>query len=598
MGYSQQMSTEELVEEFEFLGSWDEQCRYLMEIGEELPDLPPEDKVEENRVHGCQARVWVVSELHQEPDGPHLAFRAKSDARIVDGLIVVLLTLFDGKSPRDILQTDHENVIRQLGLESHLVPQRRNGLYAMVQRIRAIAQSAAGSPTPEELHDAHPPSSAEITAHDGNGAARITPLPVTEDEESAREHRDLDADAVRAQFPALQQVLDSGLHVTYLDTAASAQKPQVVIDKEAEVYEKYYANAYRGVYRFGNQVDQELEQTRAKVQRLIGAGSTQEIVFTSGTTMAINLVANAWGRKFLQPGDEILLTELEHHANLVPWQWVAKQTGAELRYIPITDEGLLDLSKLDELLTSRTKMVAVTGMSNVLGTSPPIREISDRARAVGARVLVDGAQSVPHIPTDVIKDGIDFLTFSGHKLYGPSGVGVLYGRRDLLEEMDPFLCGGHMIEHVYRDHSTWAPLPAKFEAGTLPIAQAIALGTAVDFIRDLGFCPIHHHEQDLLRYAWERMQQLPGLTIFGPPPADRGAILSFALSDAAAQDIAQLLDLRGVFVRHGHHCTMPLHERLGVPATIRASFSIYNTRADVDTLCEAIEFARRRLHLA
>jgi cysteine desulfurase/selenocysteine lyase len=308
--------------------------------------------------------------------------------------------------------------------------------------------------------------------------------------------------------------------------------------------------------------------------------------------MSINLVAQAWGRKFLRPGDEVLLSVIEHHANIVPWQFVAQATGAVLKYIPMTADGQLDLDQLDGLLTSRTKMVAVTGMSNVLGTVPPVGEIIRRAKKVGARVLIDGAQSVPHLPVSVAKEGLDFLAFSGHKLYGPTGVGVLYGRRELLESMDPFLCGGHMISHVDQQGFRVAELPAKFEAGTLPIAQAIALGTAIDYVNNLGLCAIHTHEQTLLRYATQRLSEVPGLTLYGPSTAHKGAIFSFTLAGVGAQDVAQLLDLKGVCVRHGHHCTMPLHDLLCVPASVRASLAFYNTTDDVDTLIDALQYAR------
>jgi cysteine desulfurase/selenocysteine lyase len=307
-----------------------------------------------------------------------------------------------------------------------------------------------------------------------------------------------DVQSVRQQFPILNKLLPKGLPLIFLDSGASAQKPQIVIDKEREVYENFYANAYRGVYQFGAQVDDELEATRECIRALIGAESTEEIIFTSGSTMSINMVAAAWGRKHLQSGNEILLNEMEHHANLVPWQQVAKEKGAQLRYIPLTADGQLDLARLDEVLSEKTRLVAVTGMSNVLGTINPVRQLAARAKQVGAITVVDGAQSVPHMPVDVQADGIDFLAFSGHKLYGPSGIGVLYGRRELLNEMDPFLTGGHMIERVYKDHATWAALPAKFEAGTIPIAQAIALRSAVEFVQGIGFAAIHQHEQAVL----------------------------------------------------------------------------------------------------
>ncbi len=407
-----------------------------------------------------------------------------------------------------------------------------------------------------------------------------------------------DADTIRGEFPVFDQPLTNGRPVTFLDTAASAQKPRVVIDKERECYEQYYANAYRGVYQFGARVDEELEATREKVRDLINAEEISEIVFTSGTTMSINLVADSWGRKFLRPGDEILLNEMEHHANIVPWQQIANETGASVRYIPLTDDGRLDIQELDNCLTEKTAIIAVTGMSNVLGTINPVEELARRGKQVGALILVDGAQSVPHMPVDVRKAGIDFLTFSGHKIYGPSGVGVLYGRRELLREMDPFLTGGHMIDRVFKEKSTWAELPARFEAGTLPIAQAIALGAAIDFVNQLSFDAIHAHERRLLEHALARLQdEVPGFVCHGPGLEHRGAIISMTLEGVHSEDLAVLLDRRGVFVRHGHHCTMPLHDLLGVSATTRASFGVYNTLDDVDRLVDAIHFAREKLRL-
>jgi len=406
-----------------------------------------------------------------------------------------------------------------------------------------------------------------------------------------------DVESIRADFPILAE-RPYGKPLVYLDSAASAQKPRRVIEKERECYERYYANAYRGDYQFGMHVDEELEATRARVRDFIGAAEAEEILFTAGTTMSLNLVAQAWGRKFLARGDEILLTQMEHHANLVPWQQVANEKGAILRFIPLRPNGLLDIERLDDVLTSRTRMIAITGMSNVLGTVPPIQEIARRAKQHGALVTVDGAQSVPHQATNVRELGIDFLAFSGHKLYGPTGVGVLYGRREFLEAMDPFLCGGHMIGEVFWDHSTWAELPAKFEAGTLPIAQAIALGAAVEFVSEIGFPAICAHDAELTAYACLRLSEVPGLTIFGPEPPQRGPIISFSLKGIHPQDLANLVDRKGVAVRHGHHCTMPLHTLLGVPATTRASFGVYSSRGDVDVLVEAIEFARKKLRVA
>ncbi|MEZ6057827.1 MAG: SufS family cysteine desulfurase [Planctomycetaceae bacterium] len=577
---------DELRDEFEFLGNWQDQCRYLIELGEELPQLTADEQSETFRVLGCQSRVWVIPTLMEEGGRKVLDIRAKSDARIVDGLVVVLLSLTQGRTPQEVLDIDFNARFAELGLESQLVPQRKNGLYAMVSRVQQFARdlsAEAGSAVVK-------PSIRTLSAEPE------TRLPLSEDGTTRR--RTFDAELVRLEFPALNQALECGFPVTYLDTASSAQKPQRVIDKEREVYEQYYANAYRGVYTYGDRVSAELESSREKVARFLGATSEREIVFTSGSTMGINLVAQAWGRKFLSPGDEIVLNELEHHANFVPWQRVAEQTGAVVRLLPLTDDGQIDLSRAEDVFNPRTRLLAITGMSNVLGTVPPIRELTRRAHDYGAKVLIDGAQSVPHMPIHVVQEEVDFLVFSGHKAYGPSGVGVLYGRYDLLAEMDPFLCGGHMIAEVTSTGSTWAEPPAKFEAGTPAIAQAIALGEAIDYLNEFTLCPVHKHEQALLRHAHASLEAIPGLTIYGPAPSEKGAIVSFTIEGASAYDLAQQLNFRGVFVRHGHHCTMPLHARLNVPATVRASFGLYSTLEDVDRLTQAIEFAMRELKIA
>lgn len=400
---------------------------------------------------------------------------------------------------------------------------------------------------------------------------------------------------IRSDFPILGRPLSDGTPLVYLDSASSAQKPQVVIDSLSECYSTYYANSHRGVYQFGVQVDEALEGTRARVAAMIGADQPEEVIFTSGTTMSINLVASAWGRSRLSSGDELLVNEMEHHANLVPWQQLASETGASLRHIPLTDDGRLDLERLDECLTSRTRLVAVTGMSNVLGTVNPIGRLVERAHAVGALVLVDGAQSVPHAAINVQEPRIDFLAFSGHKIYGPTGVGVLYGRRELLEQMDPFLCGGNMISEVGLTESSWAELPAKFEAGTLPVAQAIALGVAVDYVQGIGFDEIGRIETALLCEAQQRLSEIPDVLIHGPAVEHKGAIVSFTDERVHPHDMAELLKRKGVAVRAGHHCTMPLHARMGVVATTRASFALYNDSTDIDVLVDGIQYARKVL---
>lgn len=402
-----------------------------------------------------------------------------------------------------------------------------------------------------------------------------------------------DIEAVRRDFPILGKPLPNGMPLVYLDSAATAQKPRQVVEKLVECLENYTANVHRGIHALGDRVTTELEAAREKVRQFVGAAEVEEIIFTSGTTMSINLVANAWGRKFLKAGDELLVNEMEHHANLVPWQQIAHATGATLRFIPLTADGRLDLSALDEVLTDRTMLVAVTALSNVLGTINPIDEIAARAKSRGALVLVDGAQSVPHSPVNVQSPDIDFLAFSGHKLYGPTGIGVLYGKRRLLESMDPFLCGGNMIRRVRKESSDFAELPAKFEAGTLPIAEAIALGAAIDYVLSLGLSAISVHEHALTKRAFEQLSQIPDLVIVGPGLTHRGAIISYTVEGVHPHDMAELLDRRGVAVRAGHHCTMPLHELLKVSATTRASFALYNTPEEVDALCEAIEYARK-----
>ncbi|QDU42386.1 putative cysteine desulfurase [Symmachiella dynata] len=408
----------------------------------------------------------------------------------------------------------------------------------------------------------------------------------------------LDVSAVRNDFPILGKPLAEGRPLIYLDNGATTQKPQCVIDKVTECYENYNANVHRGVHTLGDQVTTELENARETVQNLLNTAAVEEVIFTAGTTAAINLVAHGWARKFLSAGDEILVNLMEHHANLVPWQQAAAATGATLRYLPLTPDGRLDLTRLDEVLTEKTKLVAVTGMSNVLGTINPIDELARRAHAVGAVILVDGAQSVPHQPVDVQASDIDFLAFSGHKIYGPTGIGVLYGKAALLNAMDPFLGGGNMIRYVYEDRFEPADLPAKFEAGTLPIAQAIALGTAIDYVTDLGFEAIAAQEHQLTVRAQERLAEIPGLRIFGPAPEHKGSIVSFAVEGLHSHDMGELLDRKGVEIRVGHHCTMPLHDWLQVSSTSRASFAFYNTLEEVDALAEAILYARKVFRLA
>jgi len=405
-----------------------------------------------------------------------------------------------------------------------------------------------------------------------------------------------DAESIRSQFPVLNQELKQGRPV-FLDSAASAQKPNVVIAKEREVEEQYFANAYRGRHSFGARIDEELEGSRQKIADFIGASSASQISFTAGTTLGLNQVAFGWGRGRVHAGDEIVVTPMEHHANFVPWQQLAIETGATLKLLPLTDDARLDATAFESVITERTKIVAVTAMSNVLGTMNPVAELVRRAHDVGAIIVVDGAQSVPHIPTNVTADDVDFLVFSGHKIYGPTGVGVIYGRADRLEEIQPIVFGGHMVSHVSVDRSEWASCPARLEAGTLPIVQAIALGAAIDWVNEIGLDAMHAHEHSLLLAATNRLMEIPGMTIFGPSLDHKGSIIAFRIDNLHPEDLAAMLDRRAVMTRHGHHCAMPLHELLGVTATTRASFAAYNTLEDVDALVEAIQFARQKLRL-
>lgn len=567
------ITTDEIFEEFEELDPRD-QSQYLLELGYDLPRFDDSDKRDEDLVSGCQSQVWLRATAADETD-PELSIVADSDAEIVRGLITILMASYSGKRSSEILAFPITDVFDRLNLRRYISPQRQNGLQGMVDRIRELAAKHVQTPP-------HVETSAAPNPDPKRAVAKV-------------ERKPFDAEVVKQEFPALTQTLDDGLRPVYLDSGASAQKPRLVIEKEREVEEQYFANAYRGRYRFGARIDEELEASRQKIANFIGASSPTQIAFTSGTTAALNIVAFGWGRKHVQAGDEIVITPMEHHANYVPWQQVAKETGATLKFLPLTSDGRLDESQFESVITDKTKIVAVTAMSNVLGTVTPLHKLAAQVHKSGGIIVVDAAQSVPHMKTDVVADDLDFLVFSGHKLYGPTGVGVMYGKPDRLAETDPILFGGHMISQVSEGESTWAAAPAKFEAGTLPIVQAIALGAAVDWVEQFGVEAIHAHEQSLLASATARLQKIPGLKIYGPALEHKGAIISFRIDGIHPEDLAVFLDERAVLTRHGHHCTMPLHTLLNVSATTRVSFAAYNTEADIDELIAAIENARDRL---
>jgi len=402
----------------------------------------------------------------------------------------------------------------------------------------------------------------------------------------------LDVGRIRADFPILSRTVRDGRPLVYLDNAATSQKPRQVIDAISRFYTSENANIHRGLHYLSERATAAYDAAREKVARFLGAGSPSEIVFTRGTTEAINLVTQSWGRSNLRPGDEVLVTGMEHHANLVPWQVVCEQTGATFRAVPITDRGELDLDAFDRLLTDRTRLFAVGHVSNALGTVNPVRELAARARARGALVLVDGAQSVPHLAIDVSELGCDFFACSGHKLFGPTGIGVLYGRKAILDGMPPWQTGGDMIERVTLERTTWAAPPARFEAGTPPIAEVIGLASAIDYVESVGFGAIGEWESELLARATELIGALPGVRLVGTA-REKAGVLSFLLEGIHPHDVGTVLDDEGVAVRAGHHCAQPVMQRFGIPATVRASFAFYNTPDEIEVLVRGVERARK-----
>lgn len=401
-----------------------------------------------------------------------------------------------------------------------------------------------------------------------------------------------DVHTIRQDFPILQQMVN-GKPLTFLDSAASSQKPVQVIEAIDHYYREYNANVHRGIYQISEKASEAYETARRKVGRFINARSWREVIFTRNATESINLVAYSWGQANLKPSDVIITSEMEHHANLVPWQQLAARSGATLKYIPVDQHGYLDMAAFDHLLTPQVKLVAITQMSNVMGTITPIGDIVQKAHAVGALVLVDGAQAVPHMPTDVQALDCDFLAFSGHKMLGPTGIGILWARKEILAGMPPFMTGGDMISRVTFAGADWNELPWKFEAGTPAIAEAIGLGYAVDYLNGLGMHHVRRHEIELTTYAFNRLNQVEGVRIYGPPdPIARGGAVAFTLGDIHPHDVAAVLDGEGIAVRAGHHCAMPLHDKLGLTATTRASFYVYNSPEEVDRLAAGLDKVR------
>lgn len=403
-----------------------------------------------------------------------------------------------------------------------------------------------------------------------------------------------DLSAVRADFPILKEAHHKNVPLVYLDNAATSQKPRAVIGALAAYYGYSNANVHRGIHKLSEEATRAYEDARARLRQFINAASRREVIFTRGTTEGINLVAQAWGRANLSAGDVVVSTVMEHHSNIVPWQMLAAEKGCTIRYVPLLPDGTLDLAAYAALLRDEpVKLVTVTHVSNVLGTVNPVAEMAQQAHAAGALILADGAQSVPHMPVDVQALDVDFYAFSGHKMAGPTGIGVLYGKRQHLEAMPPWMGGGDMISTVRLEGSTWNELPYKFEAGTPIIAGAIGLGAAVDYLTKLGMGRVYTYEKALTAYALERLSEVPGLRLYGPDAERRGAVAAFTLADIHPHDLAQILDQEGIAIRAGHHCAMPLHDYLGIGASARASFYLYNTFSEVDALIEGLYKAKQ-----
>lgn len=420
---------------------------------------------------------------------------------------------------------------------------------------------------------------------------------VTYDRSTGAERRVRTTADIHNDFPILARQVH-GKPLVYLDNAASSQEPHAVIDAMSVYHRTYHANVHRGVYELSEEATAAMEKARRKVARFINARQSKQIIFTRNTTESINLVAYSWGNANIHPGDLIVLTEMEHHSNLIPWQLLAQRTGARLEFVPVTDEGLLDLDVYKQLLLQQPKLVAFTHVSNVLGTINPVKQMVVQAHVAGATVLVDGAQSVPHRPVDVQELDVDFLCFSGHKMLGPTGIGVLYGKRDLLEAMPPFMGGGDMIRTVGLREASWNDLPWKFEAGTPAIAEAIGEGVAVDYLAELGMENVQQHEQEITVYAMEQLQSVPGLKIYGPDAVQRGGVISFTLGDIHPHDLASIVDQEmGIAIRAGHHCAQPLMERFGLAATARASFYVYTLPEEIDVLVQGLHKALQIFNL-
>lgn len=593
-GFMPQVSLNEIREEVADLETPEERIGYLIELGQTLPDLPKEYQTETYRVLGCQSMVWVVPEFAAEG----IYFRGGSDAPMVRGLVAILLSAYSGKPAKQIIDFPIDDLFDEIHLRSFLTPMRSNGLHSMVQRIQGIARAALAALDSSNSAIDSSNSAGKKTGERLGTQERATELPghVTSTDFMAGDTAQTRLEPIsiedcRSDFPILHQTTSSGLPIIYLDNAASSQRPSSVIDCMRHVYETHYANVHRSGHDFASQTTWAMESARESLQKFLGANAVEEIIFTSGTTASVNLVARSWGDSNLKAGDEILLTEMEHHSNIVPWQQLAERTGAVIRWLGVREDYLLDMESLGNVLSPRTRLVSVTAVSNVLGTINPVHDIIKAAHRVGAKVFVDAAQSAPHGHVDANGWDADWIAFSGHKVLGPTGIGVLYGKSELLESMPPFLGGGNMIQSVSRNGFVPASIPHRFEAGTAPIVEAIAMQPAIEYLQRVGGETILAQERKLTRKAVEGLSQIQGLRVLGPAIEHKTGIVSFVISGVHSDQIGQYLNAKGIAIRVGHHCAMPLHERLGIGVSARASFYFYNTESEVDALIQGVERA-------
>ncbi len=559
----------ELQEELNDLDTSEDRIQFLIELGQSLPHFPEEFCTEEFRVMGCQSMVWIVPSWN----GRVFHFSASSDAPMVRGLVAVLMSAYSGKTPDEILAFPIEQVLDGLHLRSFLSPLRSNGLHSMIRRIRLYAESVQES------------SSSNAVATGVASNTQFTDLGPLQSR----------IETVRADFPILQKKNRDGLLVAYLDNAASSQRPQSVIDSMSGVFTEHYANVHRSGHEWAVQTTEKIEASREAVRRFINAGKTEEVIFTAGATASVNLIAQAWGDANLGRDDEILLTEMEHHSNIVPWQQLCQRKGCKIRWVPFRSDYTLDVEQFERMLSHHTKLVSFTAVSNVFGTINPVKQLVQLAHRVGATVVVDAAQATPHGAINVRDWDADFVVFSGHKMLAATGVGVCYGKQSILESMPAWQGGGSMIKLVTFDGFSLADLPHKFEAGTPAIAEIISLKPAIEYLEAIGHERLMEHERLLAGQAMQGLLTIDGLRIFSPALESKSGVVSFAVDGIHGEEIARVLDGRGVAIRVGHHCAMPLHSRLGVSVTCRASFYLYNTPEEVNRLVESVEHAVKLL---